>query len=312
MNLVQQRMDDAVRLAVWYPYRWAVSFMPPARELLLSHSLAQMLSRIDREEFQRVQQNLGRVFPGRLDVRALAQEFLVRRVESQLLAISFDRLNRNTLSYYLSFEGLSWLDEALSRGKGAILAFPHFGPTLLPLFGLGLLGYSLVQIASPDGPDRATPAALAAWHVRRYLEALAPASVVSARSYLRPTLRRLAENQVVLLSYDGTGGGAELGRRVPTTLLGHPVQFPVGAVYLALRSGAPLLPIVTLPEGDGMAWKTHIAPALSLEWTGDLRQTLTHHAQTLVKVLEGYIRTWPAHWQLWPEFEPGRLLTLRT
>lgn len=310
MNLVQQRMDDAVRLAIWYPYRWAVSFMPPARELLLSHGLAQMLSQIDREEYRRVRQNLSRVFPGRLDVRALAQEFLVRRVESQLLTISFDRLNRTTLSYYLSLEGLSWLDEALSRGKGAILAFPHFGPTLLPLFGLGLLGYKLVQIASPDAPDRATPAAMAAWHVRRYLEGLAPASVVSARSYLRPTLRKLAENQVVLLAYDGTGGGSELGRRVPATLLGHPVQFPVGALYLALRSGAPLLPIITLPEGDGMAWKTRISPALDLQWSGGLRDTLHLHAQTLAQILESYIKDWPAHWQLWPEFEPGRLLVL--
>lgn len=309
MQLARQSLDGALKLAIWYPYRWAISMLPPARELMLSPLVGLTLSGIDSNVRRRVAHNIGRVYPGRMDVQAIAEEFLRRQVEHEVLSITFERLDRLTLSHYLCFEGLARLDEALAEGKGCILGFPHIGPTLLPVFGLGVLGYPLVQLTTDDDPNLASPAALAAWHVRKYLETTSPALRVDARSYLRPMLRRLRENHVVMMPYDGTGGGLEHGRRVPAELLGHRVNFPVGALYLALRSGAPFLPIVTLPEKDGTVYRTIIGPRLTLEQRGDLRQTLVHNAQALAELLDHHVRSAPGCWHLWPEFEPGRLLT---
>lgn len=308
MQLARQSLDGALRLAIWYPYRWAVSFMPPARELMLSRLLGMTLTGMDSALRRRVAHNVARVYPGKMDVHAITDEFLRRQVEHEVLSITFERLDRLTLSHYLCFEGLARLEEALAEGRGCILGFPHIGPTLLPIFGLGLLQYPVYQLTTREAPEGLTPATRAAWHVRRYLESTVPVAQVDARSYLRPTLRRLRENNVVVLPYDGTGGGLELGRRVPAQLLGHPVHFPVGALYLALRSGAPFLPLVTLPERDGTVYRTIIGPRLQLEDKGDLRQTLSFNAQKLAAMLEEHIRQAPGFWHLWPEFEPGRLL----
>ncbi|MFM7200990.1 MAG: hypothetical protein ACKO6N_09390 [Myxococcota bacterium] len=308
MDFARAGLSQALRLAVCYPYRWGVGFLPPARELGLAKLVGATLSGLDSAVRSRVEQNLQRVFPGRLESEALASAWVAQRAAFQMLSISFEKLNRSSLSYYLSFEGLARLEEALARGRGCILTFPHLGPTLLPLFGLGLLGYSLVHLTVPELPTDSSPATLAAFHVQRYLESLVPATVLDARSYLRHTLRRLHQNQVVVLPCDGSGLGQEVGRRMPVRLLGQTVQMPVGAVYLALRAQAPLLPMVTLPGHNGLAYRTVLEPALELHHKGALPQTLRYHLQGLAERLEPHLREHPTYWHLWPDFEPGKML----
>lgn len=309
MDIARDGLSQALRLAICYPYRWSVGFLPPARELGLARLVGATLSGLDSAERSRVEQNLQRVFPGKLEAQALAAQWIAQRAAFQMLSISFEKLNRSTLSYYLSFEGLARLEEALARGRGCILTFPHLGPTLLPLFGLGLLGYSLVHLTVPELPAETSPAALAAFHVQRYLESLVPATVLDARSYLRHTLRRLHQNQVVVLPCDGSGLGQEVGRRLSVRLLGHSVQMPVGAVYLALKAQAPLLPMVTLPGHNGLAYRTVLEPALEIQARGSLPHTLRYHLQALAERLEPHLREHPSCWHLWPEFEPGKMLT---
>lgn len=238
----------------------------------------------------------------------LAIECLERRLEDTYQGISFEHIDRSTLPDYLVFEGLTNLDEALSRGKGCILAFPHCGPTLLTLFGLGILQYPLALITASANPPTDSPAALAAFHVRRHLESLVPAAMLDAKLYLRPTLRRLKDGEVVMVTYDGSGRGDEVGRREVVRFFGKDVLFPVGAIYLALKSGAPLLPIITLPDRGFAAYKTVISPELVLEERGDTRSTLRHNAQRLASMLEVDLRDHPGAWLLWPEFEPGRMI----
>jgi len=308
MNLSEGALSDLLRLVLWYPYRWSVPLMAPARELELSRRMAHLLAWLDPPALSRVIGNLQRAFPGRTDLRALAYACVESRIESQYLNLSFEKLDQTTLPSYLSFEGLSRLDEILARGRGCILAYPHMGPIMLPVFGLGLLGYRPSQILAQDEPEGASPAALAAYRIRQCLESRVPATIVNARSYLRPTLRRLRHGELVLVSYDGTGGGEEVGRRVQVTMLGQQVLFPVGALYLAHRSGAPLLPMVTLPSDGCERYKTVIGHEFVLEQCDDLREMLRKDAQRLALELDSLLTRHPGSWHLWPEFEPGRMI----
>jgi KDO2-lipid IV(A) lauroyltransferase len=308
MHILDGGIADVFRIMLWYPYRWGVSFMPPARELELSRQVGHLLAWLEPGEVSRAIANLGRAFPLRTDLRAVAIECLERRIENEYLSLSFEKLDRETLPSYLEFAGLDRIDGVLREGRGCILAYPHFGPVMLPLFGLGLLGYELAQISAREAPESSSAAALAAFRIRRHLEDLVPAAIIDARSYLRPTLRRLKQGETVMIAYDGSGGGEEVGRRVPVTLLGQRVLLPVGALYLALRSGAPLMPMILTPGRGGAAYRAVIGPALELEHHGDVRETLRHNAQRIAMILEGHLLRYPGCWHLWPEFEPGRMI----
>src|SRR5688572_29789180 len=106
MSILEGGIGDVFRLMLWYPYRWSVSLMPPARELELSRQVGHLLALLEPIEVNRVVGNLARAFPTRSDLRAIAVRNIESRLENQYLSLSFEKLNRDNLSSYLEFEGL--------------------------------------------------------------------------------------------------------------------------------------------------------------------------------------------------------------
>ena len=108
---------------------------------------------------------------------------------------------------------------------------------------------------------------------------------------------------------DATGGGTELGRRLLRTVLGQSFPIPVGPIWLAYMSGAPLMTVhCTRNRGPGGMFTAHISPPLPLRRDGGRGVALEHGADLTAEYLDRVLRENPGDWLFWDGFEPGGLL----
>lgn len=91
----------------------------------------------------------------------------------------------------------------------------------------------------------------------------------------------------------------------PVWICGRPTTLPVGAVRLALETGAALIAFFCPRDGDRYQF---LVRELPVERTGDPTHDLDHNLATLAVVFEEAFRAWPDQWvmfqPMWPA-DPG-------
>ncbi len=304
----ESRLKDLYRRVVWGPYRQAFDHLPPGTEVRANRAFGLLVSRLARGKRQQVETNLRRAFPSG-DLDPVIDRVFATHFSEQYISWSFHRVGPETWTRYLRFEGKEHLDQALAEGRGAVLAHPHMGAAQMPLSVLGILGYPVNQVGGGGVDVELSATGRWAEATRHRLEESIPGRIWDGRGFLRPVLRVLGENEVVLTAMDGTGGGQEMGRRLTRPVLGRPMNLPVGSVYLALRSGAPLLPLVTYRDTSRRAlFASEIRPAVELLRDAPLRQALEAGADAMASLLDEHLRAHPGDWHFWDVFEPGSVL----
>ncbi len=203
-----------------------------------------------------------------------------------------DYVRLNRLNKYLLPEekGQRHIKGALADGNGAILIMPHLGHWELGgvLFAMRECPIHALSLKDPE------------------------ADVQDFRDKMRNTLgietlhidpanygnvlkvvKLLKDNQVIAMLGDRFEGG----KKVDVTFFGKKVIFPVGAMVLALNSGAPVIPVFTLfkPDGHYTSWMEepiHVTrrPGVS---TDDL---IAEKTQELATVFETVISRYPDQW----------------
>jgi KDO2-lipid IV(A) lauroyltransferase len=104
--------------------------------------------------------------------------------------------------------------------------------------------------------------------------------------------QRLGEGRVVALVAD-----RDLSANgITVDLLGRPARFPAGPAVLALRTGAPLLPVVSWYD----ARRTHLAilPELQPDPSLAFRDSVQRLTQSFADVLGATVRQHPADWHM--------------
>ena len=136
-----------------------------------------------------------------------------------------------------------------------------------------------------------------------------PVEIHDGRDYLRPLLRALDGGAVVMSAADGTGGGEELGRRLTRVVLDRPMAIPVGPVWLAYRSGAPLLTVHCYRNPEpGPLYVAEVGHELVLDRAQTMDAVLQEGADRLASWLDGVLRVHPGDWLFWDGYASGALL----
>jgi KDO2-lipid IV(A) lauroyltransferase len=200
------------------------------------------------------------------------------------------RLPRMDLHHFcehdLTVEGLHHLQKALAEGRGAVLASAHFGnpEIVVQALALGIRVLVLVEPLEPPQFLRLTQRLRSA-HGHTYL----PANL----SGIKEALRYLRNGGTVAVMID-----RDIQRRgVPMPLCGQPAAMPVGAVGLALRTGADLIPCFVHRE-QGFRYHAYMGPPLSLLHTGDEQKDLLVNSVNLLALFEEHLRTDPGQWAI--------------
>ena len=173
----------------------------------------------------------------------------------------------------------------LKQGKGVVLVSAHFGDAELVLQGLLHLGVKILALTEPLEP----PALSRLVHKLRSR---------SGHTYLPVTL----SNVKAMIRHLKAGGMIALlcdrdieGRSLRVPFCGVPASMPVGAVELAMRTGAPLVPTFS-HRRNGNRYDVFAEPPVELARTGDPQADLATNVRRLLECFEAHVRRDPGQW----------------
>ncbi len=309
MIIGESPLKDAYRRVIWGPWRQALEAAPPGWDYRASRRLGRLAGRFSASKRAEVVANLARAFPGRGDLDRIAVEAFGAHFENQYASFAFGRLDARTWPQWLRFEGLEHLDRAAAAGVGVVLMHPHMGPAQLPLAALGAMGRPVHQVGGGHVEVERSEVGEWARAERTRLEARMKATLHDGTGFLRGLVRAATRGGIVLTACDGTGGGKELGRRLPRRVLGQPMGVPVTAFWLARQSGARLHTLYT--SRDPLDPRRHVSvigaevPVLR---TGPVDDALDAGASFTADWLTLLLQRHPEAWLFWDEFRPGGLI----
>jgi KDO2-lipid IV(A) lauroyltransferase len=241
---------DLLRLLVWHPLRWLLLLLPARPGIALLRSMGDLHYAAAGGKRRQLAKNLMRMGIPAAQRQEVIRAYLRNHYVDQLFPIIFPKFHAGNIHNYLRVSGLPHLDAALRRGKGVVLVHGHFGPAHLPLTGLALMGYHIKQVGNPSDKGLSWIGRHVAFRLRMRYEKKMPAEIIKADAFLRPVFTALRQNQVVMITGDGSGTAEQFGRQHRFTFLGQPVLMPLGPAILARKTGAALLPLFILPSAE--------------------------------------------------------------
>jgi KDO2-lipid IV(A) lauroyltransferase len=199
------------------------------------------------------------------------------------------------LKLHTVVDGLERIIEAREQGRGMIYGLPHVGNW---------------EVAAPVAVDEKVPVVAVAenlpnqritdWFTRMRAEfGIEIVLATGGTEVMRALEAALAANKAVALLAD-----RDLkGRGVEVEFFGEKTTLPPGPATLALRTGAPLLPVASYYEGEA-GYRVVIRPAIAVPEEGTRSEKVASMTQALAIEMETLIRAHPSQWHLvqpnWP------------
>jgi len=182
------------------------------------------------------------------------------------------------------------LDDAIAAGRGAILISPHFGNWELGGLGLAEQGYR-VNILTFREPDAKVNGQRERLRRERGINFIYVDRSDSSPLAIIEAVRALQRNEVLAILGDRDGSS----RTICLEFFGRPVQIPLGAAYLALASGAPVIPVFVPFEGGRYAAVMEEA-VFFRSGRGERDRDLREGTEQILRIFERYIRAYPDQW----------------
>jgi KDO2-lipid IV(A) lauroyltransferase len=222
------------------------------------------------------------------EIRNLARSSFLHLAAAFVDLCRSQRLLREPLANIIQFEGLERAERIRAQGRGMILITGHLGSWELGALASPLIGYPLQVVYRPlDNP-----------YLDRWLVGMRCSTgnrAVPKRNALRPILSSLQGGEIVVVMMDLN---TVRGEGVFVDFFGRPACTTYAPALLALRTGAAVLPILTLRQPDHRL-KVVVGEEIAVSRSGDLQRDLVENTARFTKVLEGYIRAYPEQW-FWP------------
>lgn len=184
-----------------------------------------------------------------------------------------------------SIEGLEHWFEAYDRGCGLIVCSAHLGNPEYFVRATARLGFDLMVLTEPLSPPRVNE------FVHRMRAAPGARFVPVSLPAVREALVHLRKGGVLAI----LGDRDVLHNGHPTVFFGERARLPTGAVDLALRTGAPVLPAFVV-RTEEERFRVHIEPAFTLQRSKDREADLDAGMRTMAAALEKGIRLAPDQW----------------
>ena len=235
---------------------------------------------------------------GRTRVRQAVQEAFDSYSRYWIESLRLPSLPARTVERGIDVVGYSHVTAALEQGNGVILALPHLGGWEWGGRWLTDYGHRVTVVV-----ERLDPPELFDWFARLRRD-LGMNVVPLGPQAAGAVLGALRDNQIVCLLSDRdiSGGGIDV------ELFGERTTLPAGPATLALRTGAPLLPVGVYFTRRVNGHLGLVRPPVPAERHGKLRDDVARVTQLLAAELEHLIRRAPEQWHLfqpnWPS-DPG-------
>jgi phosphatidylinositol dimannoside acyltransferase len=209
----------------------------------------------------------------------LGLEVMVNFARGAVDTFLIPHMDEAYLSSHVAMVDKADLPSLLAAGRGVIVATVHLGSWELAGLVLARMGCSITTVAGVQFSPSLSPSVKA-------MKARYGITVKSAEAGGLAMFRALARGEVVGLHIDGDQylGGLK------TTFFGRPTVMPRGPAALALKTGAPLVPLFALRTSRD-AIEVHLEPPVPADSGSEAEVT-----RRLLAVAENYIRQNPEQW----------------
>lgn len=249
---------------------------------------------------QQLRRNLARVVPqaGEEELDDLVRQSLRSYARYWREAFRLPSMDHNAIHDSVSemIAGIEYVDAALEKGNGAVLALTHSG-------NWDVAGVYLVQHSGQFTTvvERLKPESLYNRFVA-YRESLGFEILPTAGGRVPPGIvltERLKQNKVIALVADRdlTPSG------IPVTLFDHATRMPAGPAKLAAATGAALLPVGCWFTDDG-GWGFRVHPPIRVNSGDDVPAATQSIADSFAADIAAHPADWHMMQKLWLEDLP--------
>jgi KDO2-lipid IV(A) lauroyltransferase len=197
--------------------------------------------------------------------------------------LSFPLLNKTNIEKKVTISGLEHLLEALSDGKGVVLASAHSGNWELLGNALALHDLPIVSVAQKQTNEAMDK------FINEYRTMFG--MHITYKTGVREMVRLLSEGKMIGLLMDQDAGGAG----VFVDFFGQPASTPTGAAALARLKDTPIIPVFITETGKGKH-TVIFHKMLKVEKTSERDVDVLVTTQVLTKIVEQHIRKYPHEW----------------
>jgi len=268
--------------------RALVSVMPDALARGLGAGIGLTFYALDRRHRRVAINQLQVAFPRRsaAECRAIARATFAHFGRLLVVVLRLSTIRPEDLRARVDVEGENHVRNALAQGKGVLLITGHFGYWEVHGLAHALVFPPIHVMARPlDNPL-----------LHRFLEETRRRTgngVIYRQGALRRVLRVLQNNEAVAMLIDQH---IQPANAVLVDFFERPAATTAAAATLAIRTGAPLVPVFALPLPGGRFRLVYEHPVPLPE--PDCPDPVRDLTQRLTDVLEMYVRRHPHLW-LW-------------
>lgn len=217
--------------------------------------------------------------------RQLAQQVFVHFAQSLLEFLRGDGFSPDDLRRVVTLVGEEHLQWCLRQGRGVLIITAHYGNwEIAARYLTQCQGYTL-HVVARDADDGATTLLV------NRLREQGGYHVIPRGQAARSVLQALRRNELVALLPDQNAGD------VFVPFFGRLAGTVAGPALLALRSGAPLLPVFCTRQPD-RTYLFEMLPPILVQPSGDTERDVLDIMTRLTALIEQQIRKHPAQW-LW-------------
>jgi KDO2-lipid IV(A) lauroyltransferase len=247
--------------------------------------LGWLIPRVTRHRFRRVCADMTAAFPETplTEITALAYEAYRYLAHSVVEFLRLPAMTSEEIRARARYEGEEHIHAALAQGRGVVFVTAHIGNWEFGGVTLALSPYPVTALANfQDAP-------ILDALLGRIREAHGLRILIDAD--LRACLRLLQRNECLAIL-------ADVNAKVPgafVNVLGRPAATYGGIAYLAMSTGAALLPIFDerLPDDTHLI---RVHPPVPPVQTGDRRHDLLATTMRVQHAIEREIRRRPSEW----------------
>jgi KDO2-lipid IV(A) lauroyltransferase len=246
-----------------------------------------------------MERNLSAAMGGRFPT-VKEQKAIVRRAWRNFA----QGINETTYSTFTSgkalrsdvlIQGEEHVRQALGKGKGAIALSAHLGNFTLIGPRLAVEGYPFSAVVKHPRDERLTLL------LDSYRAGMGVGTISARprRQATRQILRALRANGLVLMIADEFKSSG-----VEVEFLGRSSLAPRGPVSLALRTGAPIVPMFMIRDREDRL-TLHIEREVELVQTGNSQEDVSFNVGAVTRLLETMVCRYPDQWS-WLGFRDDR------
>ena len=279
-----------------------VRLLPMRAVIALGTAVGRAFFLVDRGHRRLAIDNLHAAFPLRSEAecRAICRETFSHFGRLLVVLLKFSTMRSDQMLACVEFDGEERVVHAHAQGRGVLLFTGHFGYWEINALVHALSIKPMAVLARPlDNPL-----------LQDLLESVRTRtgnSVFYRRGAIRRVLRALDANQAIAFLIDQHMQPADA---VYVDFFNRPAATTSALAALALRTGAPIVPVFALPLPGGrfrMVYEHAVDPP-----RGDDADAIREFTQRCTDVLEMYVRRYPELWlwmhRRWRDVPPGSTL----